>query len=64
MPIPKKRKGENNAKFIARCMGDSVMNKDYPDQKQRVAICMQQAKSEVSLLEEADECFCNKEKDV
>lgn len=41
MPIPKPNKGEKEDKFISRCMGDSVMNKDYPDQKERAAICYQ-----------------------
>lgn len=39
MPIPKPRAGESQQDFISRCMGDSVMNSDYPDQKQRAAVC-------------------------
>lgn len=42
MPIPFPRKSETSEKFISRCMGDSVMNKDYPDNKQRYAICQSQ----------------------
>lgn len=42
MPIPKPRKDESEAQFISRCMGDSTMNKEYPDQKQRTAICYSQ----------------------
>ncbi len=39
MPIPKPRKGEKQKDFHSRCMGDEVMTKDYPDQKQRNAVC-------------------------
>ena len=39
MPVPKPSKGEKQDKFHSRCMGDSVMMKEYPDQKQRNAIC-------------------------
>ncbi len=42
MPIPSVKGQEAQQKFISRCMGDSVMNKDYPDQKQRAAICYSQ----------------------
>jgi len=50
MPIPKPHKDEDHQKFIARCMGDDIMKKDYPDNKQRVAICLGQTKS--SLIEQ------------
>jgi hypothetical protein len=50
MPIPKPKKSEDRNKFISRCMGDSTMNKDYPDNKQRIAVCLGQTKS--SLLEQ------------
>jgi len=42
MPIPKPAKGEKEQDFISRCMGNNTMNKDYPDQKQRSAICYSQ----------------------
>ena len=41
MPVPKPRKREEQDKFMSRCMGDSKMNEEFPDQKQRVAVCMQ-----------------------
>jgi len=37
MPIPKPGKGESHDKFISRC--HSSLAKEYPDQKQRHAIC-------------------------
>jgi len=40
MPIPKPNKGETETKFRGRCMGDSTMSKEYPESKQRLAICM------------------------
>jgi len=39
MPTPPK-KGENRSAFISRCMSDDSMKKEFPDQKQRVAVCM------------------------
>lgn len=54
MPIPHKRKDEDKNKFVARCMGDKVMKKDYPDNKQRVAICLDQATADCDCVEAAD----------
>ena len=39
MPLPKPRKNEEESKFMGRCMGDSVMKKDYPKNVQRLAVC-------------------------
>lgn len=39
MPIPSPSNQEQKDKFIDRCMGDSVMNKEFPDEKQRYAVC-------------------------
>lgn len=39
MPIPKPKDGETKKEFISRCMGDTVMVEDYPDNKQRAAVC-------------------------
>jgi len=43
MPIPKPEKNEDRKKFISRCMGNDTMVKEYPDNKQRIAICLGQA---------------------
>jgi len=43
MPVPTPRKGEEKQAFISRCMGDSVMVKEY-EQEQRAAICYSQWK--------------------
>lgn len=42
MPIPKPRKGEKKEDFIKRCMGDEVMKREYPNNRQRFAICNSQ----------------------
>ena len=42
MPLPVPRDKEDEKSFINRCMSDSVMNKEYPDEKQRNAICYSQ----------------------
>jgi hypothetical protein len=59
MPIPSRNKDEDKQKFIARCMGDEVMKKDYPDTKQRVAICLGQTKkdSKSSIIEEINDAL-------
>jgi hypothetical protein len=54
MPIPKRKQGEDNQKFVSRCMGNETMKKDFPDTKQRVAICLGQTrqKNKSSLIED------------
>lgn len=42
MPLPKPKKDESHDDFMDRCMGDDVMNKEYPDEKQRYAVCQSQ----------------------
>jgi hypothetical protein len=44
MPIPKPKQNEDSQKFVSRCMGNETMKKEYPDQKQRVAICLGQTR--------------------
>jgi len=40
MPIPKPRKNEKKKDFMGRCMGDDVMNTEYPKSDQRYAVCL------------------------
>lgn len=54
MPIPNRKKDEEKDAFISRCMGNETMKKEYPDQKQRVAICIGQATADCDFLEAAD----------
>mgnify|MGYP005839640033 CR=1 len=44
MPIPKRQPDEEAQQFMGRCMTSEVMAEEYPDQKQRVAICMQKSR--------------------
>lgn len=62
MPIPSKKPNEDKNSFVSRCMGNETMKKEYPDSKQRVAICLSQTrqKSKSDLLEQVqDELFAN-----
>jgi len=54
MPLPKPRKGEKQDDFIDRCMGDEVMNKEYPDAPQRAAVCHRQWRDRKKKNEEPD----------
>jgi hypothetical protein len=42
MPIPKPRDGESKDDFLKRCMADETMVSEYPDEKQRYAVCLSQ----------------------
>lgn len=44
MPIPKPKEGESKDEFMKRCMADETMIEEYPDEKQRYAVCMVQFK--------------------
>ena len=39
MPVPKPKDGETKKEFISRCMGNDTMLEEYPDNKQRAAVC-------------------------
>lgn len=43
MPLPSRKLGENRDEFISRCVRDSKIRSEFPDIKQRVAVCSQQA---------------------
>jgi hypothetical protein len=58
MPIPKRKQNEDKNAYVSRCMGNETMKKEYPDNKQRVAICLGQTRTKGNLLEEVhDELF-------
>lgn len=54
MPLLKPSKNEKQSEFISKCMGDSTMNKDFPDQKQRAAVCYSQFKRKAKASESLD----------
>jgi len=47
MPIPAPHKKEKKSDFISRCMSNSVMKKEFPDNKQRLAVCHSAWKKEI-----------------
>ena len=50
MPFPKPQNNENHDDFIERCMSDSVMLDEYPDEKQRYAVCQSQLDEETNTM--------------
>lgn len=46
MPLPKPTANESQSDFIGRCMGDEESKKEFPDTKQRVAVCVDLYKKE------------------
>jgi hypothetical protein len=54
MPIPSPKKSEKQSDFVSRCMGDETMNKEFPDQKQRAAVCYSQFKKASASIEAAE----------
>lgn len=45
MPLPEKSKNEQKSKFMSRCLSDSKTRKEFPDVKQRIAVCLNQFKN-------------------
>ena len=54
MPIPSPNKDEDRKSFMSRCMSDNKMNEEYPDQKQRTAVCMSKACEGMDMVSQAD----------
>lgn len=54
MPIPNRNKDEKKDDFVSRCMSNETMKKEYPDETQRVAICIRQATAGCNVIESAD----------
>lgn len=42
MAIPNPKNKEKKSEFVSRCIGDTQTSKDFPDQKQRIAVCYSQ----------------------
>jgi len=42
MPIPEPQTNETQDEFIERCMSDETMKSEFPDEKQRYAVCISQ----------------------
>lgn len=58
MPLPNKRDNESHEDFMSRCMSNKNMRKEYPDQQQRAAVCMNKSKS---TLQHADDEYYSQE---
>lgn len=54
MPIPKPKKNESKDDFMDRCMGNDTMNEEYPDEKQRYAVCNTQWKEKKQMSGEKE----------
>jgi hypothetical protein len=54
MPLPKKNKDEDRNQFLSRCMSDPNSKKEYPDNKQRIAVCLSKASEGLNELAAAD----------
>ena len=54
MPLPNKKDGEKPEQFISRCMSDPKIQKEFPDQKQRTAVCMSKACEGMNYVQAAD----------
>lgn len=44
MPLPMRKKNETTVDFVNRMMGHSGMKREFPKQKQRVAVAYSQAR--------------------
>ena len=45
MPLPKRNKDEDAKNFVNRCMSSDVMKEEYPNQQQRVDVCINQSRA-------------------
>jgi hypothetical protein len=68
MPIPQPNKNESKQDFISRCMRNDTMNKEYPNNDQRYAVCNQQNKASIleqviRVLAAKFNCGCAEEND-
>ena len=61
MPLPKPIKNEKQSEFVSKCMGDSEMLKEFPNQKQRAAVCYGQFKKKSNASESLDWEDCSDE---
>ena len=53
MPIPSRNENENANDYMSRCMSDSSTQKEYPDDKNRIAACMGKATENCDPIEAA-----------
>tara|TARA_B100000963_G_scaffold137118_2_gene119362 strand:- start:23688 stop:24539 length:852 start_codon:yes stop_codon:yes gene_type:complete len=67
MPLPKPYGSETQGEFMSRCTSDDKVRAEFPDNDQRVAVCLSQAKKgekmSDDLIDEAQETDENKYED-
>ena len=44
MPLPSPRKNQDENSFVSSCMSDPEMKNEFPNRKQRLAVCHSQQK--------------------
>jgi hypothetical protein len=44
MPLPSPKGNQEKQSFVAQCMSDEAVKKEFPNQKQRAAVCYSQYK--------------------
>ena len=54
MPLPSRREDEPRTNYMSRCMSDETVQKEYPDQKQRTAVCISKACDGLDYVQAAD----------
>ena len=46
MPLPEKKEDETKGEFVARCIADETVKREFPDMVQRVAVCINQSEND------------------
>ena len=44
MPLPKRKPSENRNDFVSRCMTDTKMKTEFPENRIRYAVCYQRSR--------------------
>ena len=52
MPLPRKGKKESKDEFVSRCMSDPKVKNEFPDNDQRLAVCNNQSKSLLEIMDD------------
>jgi hypothetical protein len=52
MPIPNPNTDEGKDQFIARCMASDVMNREFPKNEQRAAVCFSKWQKHMELVDD------------
>jgi len=63
MPLPSPKGKQKEGGFVSSCMSSEKMKKEYPDEKQRAAVCYSRWKKskgvlEIDLINQAEEGIC------